>query len=116
MARRGGGFPGMGGGMNPQQMMMKVQKMQQQMAQAQEEIANTEITASAGGGMVTVTATGKQEIVSVHIDPTVVNAEDVPMLEDLVQAAVNDALRRSKELAQNEIGSLTGGLNLPGMM
>ena len=90
--------------------------MQEKLARMQDELGKQTVIGTSGGGMVTVTATGKQEIVSVHIDPTVVNAEDVPMLEDLVQAAVNDALRRSKELAQNEIGSLTGGLNLPGMM
>ena len=88
----------------------------EKLARMQDELGKQTVIGTSGGGMVTVTATGKQEIVSVHIDPTVVNAEDVPMLEDLVQAAVNDALRRSKELAQNEIGSLTGGLNLPGMM
>ncbi len=90
--------------------------MQEKLAQMQEDLGQKTVIGTSGGGMVTVTATGKQEIVSLHIDPAVVDAEDVPMLEDLVQAAVNDALRRSKELAQNEIGALTGGLNLPGMM
>lgn len=98
------------------EILRQARAMQEKLAQMQEELGKQTVIGTSGGGMVTVTATGKQELVSVHIDPTVVNAEDVPMLEDLVQAAVNDALRRSKELAQNEIGSLTGGLNLPGMM
>ena len=94
MARRGGGFPGMGGGMNPQQMMMKVQKMQQQMAQAQEEIANTEITASAGGGMVTVKMTGGYKMVAVEIKPEAVDPDDVEMLQDMVMAAMNGRCSR----------------------
>lgn len=98
------------------EILRQARAMQEKLARMQDELGKQTVIGTSGGGMVTVTATGKQEIVSVHIDPTVVNAEDVPMLEDLVQAAVNDALRRSKELAQNEIGSLTGGLNLPGMM
>ena len=98
------------------EILRQARAMQEKLARMQDELGKQTGIGTSGGGMVTVTATGKQEIVSVHIDPTVVNAEDVPMLEDLVQAAVNDALRRSKELAQNEIGSLTGGLNLPGMM
>ena len=98
------------------EILRQARAMQEKLARMQDELGKQTVIGTSGGGMVTVTATGKQEIVSVHIDPAVVNSEDVPMLEDLVQAAVNDALRRSKELAQNEIGSLTGGLNLPGMM
>lgn len=94
----------------------QAQAMQEKLAHMQNELGKQTVIGTSGGGMVTVTATGKQEIVSLHIDPAVVDAEDVPMLEDLVQAAVNDALRRSKELAQNELSTLTGGLNLPGIM
>lgn len=101
---------------NMDEILRQARAMQEKLAQMQEDLGQKTVIGTSGGGMVTVTATGKQEIVSLHIDPAVVDAEDVPMLEDLVQAAVNDALRRSKELAQNEIGALTGGLNLPGMM
>ena len=113
MARRGGGFPGMGGGMNPQQMMMKVQKMQQQMAQAQEEIANTEITASAGGGMVTVKMTGGYTMVAVEIKPEAVDPDDVDMLQDMVMAAMNEALQQVEELSEKKMGAFSGGM--PGL-
>ena len=113
MARRGGGFPGMGGGMNPQQMMMKVQKMQQQMAQAQEEIANTEITASAGGGMVTVKMTGGYKRVAVEITPEAVDPDDVDMLQDMVMAAMNEALQQVEELSEKKMGAFSGGM--PGL-
>ncbi len=113
MARRGGGFPGMGGGMNPQQMMMKVQKMQQQMAQAQEEIANTEITASAGGGMVTVKMTGGYKMVAVEIKPEAVDPDDVEMLQDMVMAAMNEALQQVEELSEKKMGAFSGGM--PGL-
>ena len=106
MARRGGGFPGMGGGMNPQQMMMKVQKMQQQMAQAQEEIANTEITASAGGGMVTVKMTGGYKMVAVEIKPEAVDPDDVDMLQDMVMAAMNDRINTTARIGTDS-GSST---------
>ena len=106
MARRGGGFPGMGGGMNPQQMMMKVQRMQKQMAEAQEEIANTELTASSGGGMVTCKVSGKREILSLTINPEAVDPEDVEMLQDMVIAAVNEALRAGEENREKTMGAM----------
>jgi len=98
------------------EILRQARAMQEKLAQVQDGLGQQSVIGTSGGGMVTVTATGKQEIVSVHIDPVVVNAEDVPMLEDLVQAAVNDALRRSKELVQNEMGALAGGFNLTGIL
>ena len=113
MARRGGGFPGMGGGMNPQQMMMKVQRMQKQMQEAQEEIANTELEASAGGGMVTVKMTGGYKMVSVEIKPEAVDPEDVEMLQDMVLAAMNEVLSKVEKLSEEKMGAFSGGM--PGL-
>lgn len=99
-------------GFNPMQ-QMKV--LQQKMARIQEELLTKTVESAAGGGMVTAVANGRQELLKVAIDPRVVDPEDVEMLEDLVTAAVNDVLRKSKELAAAEMGKLTGGLNIPGM-
>ncbi len=101
--------------MNMGKMMKQVQQMQKQMAKAQEELAREEIEASAGGGMVTVKVTGDLRIVSVKIDPGAVDPDDVEMLEDLVLAATNEALRTAQELASQKLGGLTGGLNIPGL-
>jgi nucleoid-associated protein EbfC len=90
------------------------QQMQQQMARIQEELASATIDGSAGGGVVKATVTGKQELVGITIDPSVVDAEDVDMLQDLILAAVNDALRSSRELAEQKMAAVTGGLQLPG--
>jgi hypothetical protein len=95
--------------------MKEAQKLQQQMAAMQEEIGKKTVEATAGGGMVTVQANGKQEILSIKIDPEVVSKDDVQMLEDLVLAACNEALRKSRELVQQELGKLTGGLKIPGL-
>ena len=95
--------------------MKEAQKLQAQMAAMQEEVGKKKVEATAGGGMVTVEANGKQELVAVKIDPEVVNKEDVQMLEDLVLAAANEALRKSRELVQQELGKLTGGLKIPGL-
>jgi len=96
-------------------MMKEAQRLQQQMVAMQEEIAKKKVEATAGGGMVTVEASGKQEILSVKIDPEVINKDDAQMLEDLVLAACNEALRKSRELMQEELGKLTGGLKIPGL-
>lgn len=103
--------------MNPnyQKMMKQVQKMQADMAKAQEELAKEEVEASAGGGMVTVRMTGALEITSVKIDPAAVDPEDVELLEDMVLAAANEALRSAQDLASKRLGGLTAGLNLPGL-
>jgi len=95
--------------------MKEAQKLQAQMAAMQEEVGKRKVDATAGGGMVTVEANGKQELTGVKIDPEVVNKDDVQMLEDLVLAAANEALRKSRELVQQELGKLTGGLKIPGL-
>lgn len=96
-------------------MMKQVQKMQAEMVRVQEELGSKTVDATAGGGMVTVVANGHQEIVSVTIDPEAVDPEDVEMLQDMVMAAVNEALRASKEMAADEMAKVTGGLNIPGL-
>jgi DNA-binding YbaB/EbfC family protein len=99
-------------GFNP---MQQVKALQDKMAKMQEELAAKTVEASAGGGMVTVVVNGRQEVVSLKIDPQVVDPQDVEMLEDLVAAAVNDGLRKSQEMAAGEMGKLAGGLNIPGL-
>ena len=89
--------------------------MQEKMAQIQEEMGQKKVTASSGGGMVEVTANGKQEILLIKIESEVLKSNDVEMLSDLVVAAVNEALRKSKELVTSELSALTGGLNIPGL-
>ena len=96
-------------------MMKEAQRLQQQMMALQEEVAKKKVDATAGGGMVTVEANGKQELVSIKIDPEVINKDDAQMLEDLVLAACNEALRKSRDLVQQELGKLTGGLKIPGL-
>jgi DNA-binding YbaB/EbfC family protein len=91
------------------------QQMQQQMVRIQEELAATTVDGSAGGGVVSATVTGRQEIVAISIDPSVVDRADVEMLQDLVVAAVNEALRASRELAESKLSAVTGGLRIPGM-
>jgi DNA-binding YbaB/EbfC family protein len=95
--------------------MKEAQRLQQQMAALQEEVGKRKVQATAGGGMVTVEANGKQEILSIKIDPEVINKDDAQMLEDLVLAACNEALRKSRELVQQELGKLTGGMKIPGL-
>jgi DNA-binding YbaB/EbfC family protein len=96
-------------------LMKEAQRLQQQMAEMQEQVAQKKVEATAGGGMVTVQANGRQEIIAIKIDPEVVSKDDVQMLEDLVLAACNEALRKSRELVQQELGKLTGGLQIPGL-
>ncbi len=96
-------------------LMKEAQKLQAQMEAMREEIAKKKVEATAGGGMVTVEASGNQEIVSIKIDPEVINPNDAQMLEDLVLAAVNEALRKARELVAAEMGKLTGGLKIPGL-
>ncbi len=108
---RSGGYPG--GGQNMQQLMKQAQKMQQDMMKAQEELETQEYTASSGGGVVTVTVTGSKEVKSIKISPEVVDPDDVEMLEDLVLAAVREAMETAEKSAQAKMGSLAP--NLPGM-
>jgi DNA-binding YbaB/EbfC family protein len=103
-----------GGGLG--QMMKQAQKMQAKIMKIQEEMGERSVEASAGGGMVTVTANGKQEILSIRIEAEVVDPEDVEMLQDLVAAAVNEALKKAQEMVAEEMAKVTGGMQLPGMM
>ena len=96
-------------------MMKEAQKLQQQMEALQAEVAKKKVDASSGGGMVTVEANGKQEILSIKIDREVINPDDAQMLEDLVLAACNEALRKSRDMVQAEMGKLTAGLKIPGL-
>jgi len=95
--------------------MKQAQQMQRRMAQLQEELASKQVEASAGGGMVTATVSGKQQLLNLKIDPAVVDPEDVEMLQDLVTAAVNEALKLSQQMAGEEMSKLTGGLSIPGL-
>jgi DNA-binding YbaB/EbfC family protein len=97
---------------NLQRMAMQ---MQQEMARVQAELETMTVEGSAGGGVVKATATGKQELVGLVIDPSAVDPEDVEMLQDLVTSAVNDALRASRELAEEKMGAVTAGLRIPGL-
>ena len=109
MAR--GGFP-MGGGMNMQQMMMKAQKMQQEIQKKQQELYETEFPATAGGGMVTVVVKGDKTVQSIKLDPACVDPDDVEMLEDLIVAGVNAAIKEANDTVEREMGRITGGMNL----
>ena len=100
-------------GMNMQQMMKQARKMQEQLAAAQENLKSQTVDASAGGGMVKVTVNGEMELVNLTIDPDALDPEDVDMLQDMIMAAVNEAVRG--ELANKQMGAITGGLNIPGM-
>jgi len=107
-----------GGQPNLQQLMKQAQKMQRQMAEAQAELAETELTGTAGGGLVTVTVNGSGEVKSVRIDPRAVDADDVETLEDLVLAALHNAAEEARALTERKLGPLTGGmggLGLPGL-
>ena len=103
------------GGGNMQGMLKKMQKMQKDMAKAQEEIKNSVVEASIGGGAVSVTMNGEQEVLSIKIAPAAVDPDDVEALEDLIVAAVNEANRKEKEVAEQKLGAVTGNLKIPGM-
>lgn len=105
---------GMGGG-NMNQMMKQVKKMQEQMMKAQEELENKTVEGTAGGGVVTVKMSGHKKLLDVKIKPEAVDPEDVDMLQDLVLTAVNDALTKADELANQDLGRFTGGMNIPGL-
>ena len=112
-----GGFPGMGGGMgNMGNLMKQAQKMQKDMAKVQEDLEAKTVEATAGGGAIIVVANGKKEIKDIKIKPEVVDPDDVEMLQDLILAAVNEALRKADEVANSEMGKVTGGLGgMPGL-
>ena len=108
-----GGFPGMGGNMNS--LMKQAQKFQKQMEDMQKDLGDKKFEASVGGGAVTAIANGKRQLVEVKIKPEVVDPDDVEMLEDLIMSACNEALKKAEDESSNEMGKLTGGLNMPGM-
>ncbi len=95
--------------------LKQAQQMHSKISQLQEEMAGKTVEASSGGGMVHIVMNGKQEIVSIRIDPEVVNKEDVEMLQDLISAAVSEAIRKSQEMMTEEMKKITGGLNVPGL-
>jgi len=101
--------------MNMGNLMKQAQQFQEKLGTIQEDLATKMVTGTAGGGMVTATVSGSSELVGIAIEQDVINPEEVQMLQDLVVAAVNDGLRKAKELSRQEMGKLTGGLNLPGM-
>lgn len=110
MAKRGGFPGGMGMPGNMNNLMKQAQKMQKQMEETTKALEEKEITAKAGGGAVEVTVTGKKEVKSVKLDPEVVDPDDIEMLEDLIVAATNEALRQMEEISQTEMSKITGGL------
>lgn len=116
MAKRSGGFPGMGGGMNMQNMMQQAQRMQMNIQRVQDELNAREFEATAGGGMVKAVVTGAKVLKSVTIAPEVVDPDDIEMLEDLVVAAVNEAMTTAAATAEEEMGKVTGGMNLGGLI
>ena len=109
-----GGFPGMGMG-NMQQLAMKAQKLQQQMTEKQAELEERTYESSAGGGMVSATVNGKKQLIALTIKPEAVDPEDVEMLQDMILAAVNEAIKQADETTEAEMGKLTGGLGIPGL-
>ena len=110
-----GGFRGMPGGMNQAAMMKQAQKMQQEMLRMQAEQEAKTFTAASGGGMVTAKVNGKRDLLAISIKPEAVDPDDVEMLEDMVMAAVNEALRTAAETVEREMGKLTGGMGMPGL-
>ena len=110
-----GGFRGMPGGMNQAAMMKQAQKMQQEMLRMQEEMETKTYSATAGGGMVTAVVNGKHELQDLQINPEAVDPDDVEMLQDMVIAAVNEAMRTADTDSANNMSRLTGGLNLGGL-
>ena len=113
MAKRGGFPGGMPGNMN--NLMKQAQRMQRQMEESAKELETAEFTATAGGGAVEVTVSGKKEVVKVKLAEEVVDPDDIEMLEDLVAAAINATVKQVDETAEAEMGKLTGGLNIPGL-
>lgn len=112
MAKGFGGFPG---GANMNNMMKQMQKIQKQMEDLQEDLKNREVEASSGGGAVKAVVNGNKELISIKLAQEVVDPDDIEMLEDLIVAAINEALRQADEKVNSEMGKITGGLNIPGL-
>jgi DNA-binding YbaB/EbfC family protein len=102
--------------MDMNEIMRQAQQMQQKMSQVQNELAGRTVTASVGGGMVSVTFNGKNELLSVQIDKEVINPEDREMLQDLIVSAVNEGIKKAQDMAQAEMRKITGGINIPGIL
>ena len=113
---RAGKKPSMGGGGSMQKQLQQMQAMQRKMEMLQAEIEEKELTTTAGGGAVTVTVNGKKEVTKLELKPEIVDPDDIEMLQDLIMVAVNEGIRQIEELANNEMGKLTGGLNIPGLL
>jgi DNA-binding YbaB/EbfC family protein len=111
--RKQKGFGRQQGGMQMGGMLQQIQKLQEEMVKTQESLGDETVSVTAGGGAIKVTITGQQELRAVEIDPGVVDPEDVEMLQDLIVAAVNEAIEQSKNMAAEKMGALTGGLGLP---
>ncbi len=107
-------FPGGGMG-NMQAMMKKVQKMQNEMLKAQEELKKRTLEVTVGGGAVTVVVSGRKDLVSIKINPEAVDLDDIEMLEDMIVSAVNEGIRQADEMSEKEMAKITGGMKLPGM-
>lgn len=112
---KAGKKPSVGKKNNMQSQLAQVQAMQARMQAAQEEIEAKEVEASAGGGAVSVKVNGKKELVSVNIRPEAADPDDIEMLQDLIVVAVNEAMRQIDEISENEMGKVTGGINIPGL-
>lgn len=115
MAYKGFKGSGMNANKNVNNVIRQAQKMQEEMEKVQEEMEDKTVEATSGGGMVTVVANGKKEIMSIKIKPDVVDADDVETLEDLVMVAVNDAIRQADDMMTEGMSAVTGGLNIPGL-
>ncbi|MFV0515886.1 MAG: YbaB/EbfC family nucleoid-associated protein [Aminipila sp.] len=115
---RAGKKPSMGGGGmgNMQKQLQQVQAMQKRMEEVQAEVEKMETTATAGGGAVTVTVSGAKQVTNISLKPEVVDPDDIEMLQDLIMVAVNESLRQMEEISEQEMGKVTGGLNIPGLM
>ena len=98
-----------------QDLMKQAQRMQQEMMRIQQELATKTVEASSGGGMVTVVVNGRQELVSISVEPSVIDPDDVEMLQDLIMAAVNEGLAKSQDMVKEEMAKVTGGLSIPGL-
>lgn len=101
--------------MNMNEIMKQAQEMQQKLSRVQNELADKSVTASVGGGMVSVTISGRNELLSIHIAKEVINPEDQTMLQDLIVSAVNEGIKKAQDMAQAEMRKLTGGINIPGI-
>ncbi len=114
--KRNLGAGGMRGGLNPNDMMRQLQRLQAEMERVQAEAEKEELKVTAGGGAIEVTITGGLEVKAIKLDPELLNPEDVEMVQDLILSAVNDAIKKARDLMAERMGAFTGGLGIPGLM